>query len=568
MPGSDHTADLGALIQTHAPLLKQAVEAIHTRGYWSAFPESPSTRIWGANAPDDGKAAFDAVRDNDFPITTPGAEGTVASERSPYGFDLGVRYPHLRSAGVAEVVAAAGTAMPAWRDAGPDARVAIGVEILRRLSGRVFEMAHAVMHTTGQSFVMAFQAGGSHALDRGLEAIAYAAEAMAAVPTEAAWEKPRSSGEPQRLHKTFTIVPRGIGLVIGCTTFPTWNSYPGLFASLVTGNPVIVKPHPRAVLPLAITVAVARAVLAEYDFDPNIVTLAVEADDERREGLASVLALQPEVRVIDFTGSSAYGEWLETHARQAAVFTEKSGVNCVVVDSTDNLRRLAANLAYSLALYSGQMCTTPQAILIPRDGIATDTGHLSVDEFVAAMESALAELLDPPAKAAAILGALANDGVAERLAQFANATDVAIASRPVVHPDFPGAAVRTPVVLRVSADERERYGNECFGPVAFIVDTESTSESLDIWRELVSTRGSLTASVYSTDAAVLARCEEVAMSAGVSLSENLVADVYVNQSAAFSDFHATGANPAANASLTDAAFVASRFRVVESRRAQ
>jgi len=42
--------------------------------------------------------------------------------------------------------------------------------------------------------------------------------------------------------------------------------------------------------------------------------------------------------------------------------------------------------------------------------------------------------------------------------------------------------------------------------------------------------------------------------------------VYVNQTAAFSDFHATGANPAANASLTDAAFVAGRFRVVEIRR--
>jgi hypothetical protein len=37
-------------------------------------------------------------------------------------------------------------------------------------------------------------------------------------------------------------------------------------------------------------------------------------------------------------------------------------------------------------------------------------------------------------------------------------------------------------------------------------------------------------------------------------------------SAAFSDFHATGANPAANSALTDAAYVASRFRIVQSRR--
>ena len=55
----------------------------------------------------------------------------------------------------------------------------------------------------------------------------------------------------------------GVGLVIGCNTFPTWNAYPGIFASLATGNPVVVKPHPQAVLPLAITVEVAREVLAE-----------------------------------------------------------------------------------------------------------------------------------------------------------------------------------------------------------------------------------------------------------------------------------------------------------------
>jgi hypothetical protein len=52
----------------------------------------------------------------------------------------------------------------------------------------------------------------------------------------------------------------------------------------------------------------------------------------------------------------------------------------------------------------------------------------------------------------------------------------------------------------------------------------------------------------------------------VALSENLTGGVFVNQSAAFSDFHATGANPAANACLTDPAFVAGRFRVVQSRR--
>ena len=78
------------------------------------------------------------------------------------------------------------------------------------------------------------------------------------------------------MEKTFTVVPRGVALVIGCNTFPTWNSWPGLFASLVTGNSVVVKPHPSAVLPLAITVQVCQEVLAEAGFDPHLVTLAAE----------------------------------------------------------------------------------------------------------------------------------------------------------------------------------------------------------------------------------------------------------------------------------------------------
>ena len=54
--------------------------------------------------------------------------------------------------------------------------------------------------------------------------------------------------------------------------------------------------------------------------------------------------------------------------------------------------------------------------------------------------------------------------------------------------------------------------------------------------------------------------------AGVNLSVNLTGNIFVNQSAAFSDFHVTGANPAGNASLTDTAFVATRFRRVMWRR--
>lgn len=64
---------------------------------------------------------------------------------------------------------------------------------------------------------------------------------------------------------------------------------------------------------------------------------------------------------------------------------------------------------------------------------------------------------------------------------------------------------------------------------------------------------------------VLNHANDAAAAAGIALSCNLTGGVYVNQSAAFSDFHGTGANPATNSALTDSAFVANRFRVVQSR---
>jgi len=81
----------------------------------------------------------------------------------------------------------------------------------------------------------------------------------------------------------------------------------------------------------------------------------------------------------------------------------------------------------------------------------------------------------------------------------------------------------------------------------------------------VKEHGALTVGLYSTKQQVIDAMTAATLRAGVSLSINLTGNVYVNQSAAFSDYHATGANPAATASYTDSAFVANRFRVIQRR---
>ncbi|MFF4318463.1 phenylacetic acid degradation protein PaaN [Streptomyces sp. NPDC001568] len=552
---------LPQLSEKHRPTLDQALAAIRSRAYWSPHPEHP--KAYGETAPADGLAAFEAVRGSRFDLDQPGTDGWTGGEVSPYGPELGVEYPH---ADPDVLIPAMRAGMGAWRDAGPEVRALVCVEILSRIGARTHEFAHAVMHTSGQAFMMAFQAGGPHAQDRGLEAIAYAYEEQTRVPGRADWSKPQGKRDPLELDKTFTAVPRGVSLMIGCNTFPTWNGYPGLFASLATGNPVLVKPHPRAVLPLALTVKVAREVLAEAGFDPNLVALAVERPGE---GIAKTLALRPEVRIIDYTGSTEFGDWLETNARQAQVYTEKAGVNTVVVDSTSDYKGMLSNLAFSLSLYSGQMCTTPQNLLIPRDGIGTDAGHKSYDEVVADLAASVGGLLGDDARANALLGALVNPDVKARLEAAASLGEVALASREVVNPEFPDAVVRTPVLVKLDAakpDPEAAYLSECFGPVAFAVAVDSTADALELLRRTVREKGAMTVGAYTTSPDTERAIEEVCLEESAQLSLNLTGGVYVNQTSAFSDFHGSGGNPAANAALCDGAFVANRFRVVEVRR--
>jgi phenylacetic acid degradation protein paaN len=546
--------------ERHQPLLEQALAAAALRGYWSPFAESPSPRNYGETANDDGRAAFEALRGKPFPLNLHDADGTVGGEKSPYGFDLGITYPHVPAA---KLVAASKRALQDWRRAGPQAWVGVSLEILARLNKLSFEMAYAVQHTTGQGFMMAFQAGGPHAQDRGFEAVAYAWQEMSRIPGVAIWEKPQGKNDPIRMEKHFTVVPRGVALVIGCSTFPTWNGYPGLFASLATGNTVIVKPHPGAILPLALTVKVAREVLQEAGFDPDVVLLAAHTAEE---DTARQLALDPAVKIIDFTGSTANGDWLENNARQALVYTEKAGVNQVIIDSAADLKGVARNLAFSLALYSGQMCTAPQNIYVPRDGIQTPEGRVSFDEVAAALGAAVDKLGADAAKAVELTGAIQNEGIVERIEKArALGLPVVADSKTLTHPQFENARVRTPLLLRAEAGN-PAISQEWFGPIAFVVATDSTAHSIQIARDSVIEHGALSLSAYTTSNEVAEQVQEAAEESGVSLSLNLTGAVFVNQTAAFSDFHGTGANPAANAALSDSAYVSNRFRVVQTRR--
>src|SRR5262249_45514991 len=244
----------------------------------------------------------------------------------------------------------------------------------------------------------------------------------------------------------------------------------------------------------------------------------------------------------------------------------KAGVNPVIVDSVADLKAAVRNLAFTVSLYSGQMCTTSQNIYVPKNGISAGGQRVGFEEFAQALAGGGEKVVGDGERAVEILGAIQSDATLNRLDKApSEGGEVVLASQSVTHPLFPQARIRTPLVLKVRADQESVYQREMFGPIVYVIATENTEDSITRATRGAREKGAITCSVYSTDPKVLAMAEKQATEAGAAVSCNLTGDVYVNQSAAFSDFHVSGANPAGNATLTDSAFVASRFRVVQSR---
>jgi phenylacetic acid degradation protein paaN len=339
-----------------------------------------------------------------------------------------------------------------------------------------------------------------------------------------------------------------------------------MLASLATGNAVIVKPHPTAILPMALAVRTCRAVLAEAGYSPDLVTLCC---DSVAEPIGKKLVQHPQTAIVDFTGSARFGAWVEQHAPPRLCYTETSGVNTVVVESVEALDPVVKSLATTMSLFSAQMCTSPQNVYVPADGVRCGSARIAPEEFGAALAAAMDGIANDPRRAGPILAAVQSPTTLALLDQLeregAQRGRVLRASRPYAHAEFPNARTRTPLLVAVDAGARDLYGEERFGPAGFVIRTADRDAALAEAAADARRSGGITSFVYSTDPDYVARAEDAYSAAGAQLTCNLTGPMPLNFAAAYSDYHVTGLNPAGNATLTDLAFVASRFRITQSR---
>ncbi len=545
------------LFAKHQPTLNAAINALLVRNYYSPYPENP--KAYPEEADSNAKAWMSQMMNSNYKgLNHEGSNAWIGEEVSPFlQVGIGVQYPAFS---VDTLIHHAQAAQITWGGKNADERAAILIESLDQIKNRFFDIAYATMHTTGQAFMMSFQASGPHANDRALESVAMGYKELNSVPKNVDWIKPFGKFD-LKIHKNWTPIPKGISLIIGCSTFPVWNTVPGLYAALITGNACIIKPHPKAVLPIAIVVEEIQRTLISVGLNPKIVQLAV---DSSYQPITKILAEHKEVKVVDFTGGSEFGNYIESLPK--TIFTEKAGVNSIILDSVIELKSVLSNIAFSSSLYSGQMCTAPQNIFISKQGVQTSEGIVSYDEVVMAIAGAINGLIDNPKAGPGTLGAIQSEATYNRIQEVRNlGGKLILDSKSIKNEEFVDARIASPVVIELDRTQSAIFNQERFGPIVFIIKTDGVEDSLALAKDLALEKGALTCGAYTTNDNIQKKISEEMNSAFVPVSFNFTGAGFINSHAAFSDFHSTGGNPAGNASFANSEFVSKRFVWVGNR---
>jgi phenylacetic acid degradation protein paaN len=532
--------------------IPELIKANHERKFFFHFNEN--LKSYPENLQAEGLTLFQKKLNTNYTLPAENTSNDFYGEEiSPYmQTGLGIHYPKTD---IDTLITKAQSSFDAWRKISVDDRFKILYKTLENVSQRFFEIAYATMHTTGQSFLMSFQASGPHACDRALEVMVTGYEQLTYYPPQVEWTKNMGKFE-LKLNKNFKPIPKGVGLAIGCSTFPTWNTVPGVYADLITGNSVIVKPHPKAVYPIAVFIEEMQKVFIENNLPAEIVQLAI---DSTENPITKQLAEHPSIKMIDYTGGNYFGNYVESLGKTC--FTEKAGINSVILDSCENLDSVAQNIAFSISLYSGQMCTAPQNIYIPADGVKTAAQNFTYDEVVEKISSSIKNLMENPKAAAPTLGAIQNDQTISRINEKVKsntATAIKLDVK-VENQEFSSARILVPTIITANADEPKKYLEECFGPLIFLVKTNNREESLQIVKKSAEEHGAITCLAFTTDQNFMNKVEDEMNSVFTPVSFNFTGAAFVNQHAAFSDLHVSGGNPSGNATFTNTEFINKRY---------
>ncbi len=178
------------------------------------------------------------------------------------------------------------------------------------------------------------------------------------------WMSPFSVPTPLALLGTsssYLYEPKGVCLILSPWNFPVNLTFGPLVSAIAAGNTAVLKPSEKT--------PNSSAVMAE------IVTALFPRDEvalvEGRAEVAEELLKLP-FNHIFFTGSPQVGKLVMKAAAEnlASVTLELGGKSPTIVDNTANLKTAAKRIAWGKFINGGQVCVSPDYLLVHEDSMA------------------------------------------------------------------------------------------------------------------------------------------------------------------------------------------------------
>ena len=257
-------------------------------------------------------------------------------------------------------------------------------------------------------------------------------------------------------------VPAGVVGVIAPFNFPLILSIRSVAPALALGNSVILKPDPRTVVSGGVVLA---RVFEEAGLPQGVFSVLPGGAD-----VGEAVVIDPKVRVIAFTGSTAAGRVVGALGAQhlKRVHLELGGNSALIVMADVDLEKAVSVGAFGSFFHQGQICMTTGRHLVDSTIahdyatlLAEHAEHLPVGD-PASGQVALGPLID--AKQRDRVHALVRGSVDAGAKLLAGGTYEELFYRPTVLSDVPTTS--------------PAYAEEVFGPVAPVVAYESLEEAV------------------------------------------------------------------------------------------
>src|SRR6478736_6282664 len=382
--------------------------------------------------------------------------------------------PSMKAADMASVARKAQTGFAAWSSMGPNARRAVLMKAAAALEAKKDDFVAAMMGEIGAT-------AGWAMFNLGL---------AAGMVREAAALTTQISGEiiPSDHAGTIAMALREpVGVILGIAP---WNApiilgVRAIAVPLACGNSVILKASetcPR-------THALIIEAFAEAGFPDGVVNVVTNAPEDAGDVVGALIDA-PEVRRINFTGSTAVGRIIAKRAAEhlKPVLLELGGKAPMLVLEDADLDEAVKAAAFGAFMNQGQICMSTERIIVV-DAVA--------DEFAAKFRDKVSAMpVGDPRQGTTPLGAVVDAKTVDHCRSLIEDA-LAQGAEQLVGGEHEGVLMPAHVIDKVLPGMK-LFRDESFGPVVGIIRARDAEHAVELAND---TEYGLSAAVFTRDIA-------------------------------------------------------------------